>query len=158
MKIAKTLRAIADIIEEPVDSQEDKLYPQKRLIFYQVLLEKQLSLRFAINTALISISTAFLALLPTIADHLFRQRIPIILQPLVTEALICFVSLIILCLVMYELDFQQLQRLDKSNNEENADTKFIPNITFTLLVVQYILLIFGVILTGIIFYCGVFYV
>ena len=159
MKIAKIIHSIAEIFEEDTNtSPETDLFREKQLIFYQVVLEKQFSVRFAINTALISISTACLALLPTVTERLFTKGIPIILQPLVTEALICFVSLIILCLVMYELDFQQLQRLDKSNNEENADTKFIPNITFTLLVVQYILLIFGVILTGIIFYCGVFYV
>lgn len=158
MKIAKTLRTIADILEEPVDSQEDESYRKKQSIFYQVVLEKQFSLRFTINTTLISISIAFLALLPTITDHLFHNGIPCTLKPLFIGSLVCFISLVILCVVMYELDSTQLKRLDEANNGKICDIDTIPSITAKLLTLQYLLLIIGVILTSIIFYNGVFYV
>ena len=158
MKIAKTLRAIADMLDEPVDSQKDESHPQKQLIFYHVVLEKQFSLRFTINTTLISISTACLALLPTVTERLFTKGIPCVLKPLLFEALVCFVLLILLCIVMYELDSRQLLRLNKENDGEDANIGLIPSITSTLLTIQYILLGFGIILVGIIFGYGIFYV
>ena len=159
MQIAKIIHSIAEIFEGcSTKHTEEDLYRKKQLIFYQVVLEKQISLRFAINTALISISTAFLALLPTVTDHLFTNGVPCILKPLFIGALICFVLLILICIAMYELDSMQLLRLNRDNNGENTNIEFIPSITSTLLTIQYILLGFGVILTAIIFYYGIFYV
>ena len=159
MPIAKIIHSIAEMFEEcPTKYTEDALYRKKQLIFYQVILGKQISLRFAINTALISISTAFLALLPTVTEHLFTDGVPCVLKPLFIGALICFVLLILICIAMYELDSMQLLRLNKDNDGENANIEFIPSITSTLLTIQYILLGIGVILTAIIFYHGIFYV
>lgn len=159
MKIAKIIHSIAEIFEEDTNtSPETDLFREKQLIFYQVVLEKQFSVRFAINTALISISTACLALLPTVTERLFTKGIPCVLKPLLFEALVCFVLLILLCIVMYELDSRQLLRLNKENDGEDANIGLIPSITSTLLTIQYILLGFGIILVGIIFGYGIFYV
>ena len=159
MQIAKIIHSIAEMFEEDsTTSQETDLFHKKQLIFYQVILEKQISVRFAINTALISISTAFLALLPTVTEHLFTNGVPCILRPLFIGALICFVLLILLCIAMYELDSTQLLQLNKDNNGENANIKLIPSITSILLIMQYMFLGIGVILTAIIFYHGIFYV
>ncbi len=159
MKIAKIIHSIAEIFEEcPTKYTEEDLYrKQQQLIFYQVVLEKQFSLRFTINTTLISISTACLAFLLTIMERLFARGIPPTFKQLFIGGLICFVFLIILCVIMYELDSKQLQRLKKANDGESCNIDALTNITEKLLKLQYLLLIVGVVLTCIIFCKGVLY-
>ena len=121
-------------------------YEKQRLAFYEVVLEKEISSRFLITTTLITLSSACLAVIPSIVlpegkDLFFPGWIQVFLW-------IAFISLglnIMSGLWMYSLDSRQLGYLKRLNDGNTNPGKDVSGFTSFLQIIQYFLFTVSVI-------------
>ena len=107
-------------------SKDTELYKEKKLTFYQVILEARVSEGLNLTRLLITISVSLIALLPQFYKDIHSELISI--------ALVGLGVVVISGLLMNRLDYKQLETLQKQNEGEYS--KDYTGITSKLLVIM----------------------
>lgn len=92
----------------PSNKDEYPSIKERRLVFYQAIIENRLHNATTFNSLCITLSAALIAILP----NMYKETAP----ALYLTALILFIIVVILGLIEYRLDYYQLGSLEKLNN------------------------------------------